>query len=78
MRITVTLDPDVDLMVRERMASSGATFKAVVNEVMRGGIAASMPAPGTTAHHQAQRHQAETNQPQKNQAELNQAELNQA
>ncbi len=31
-------------MVRERMASSGATFKAVVNEVMRGGIAASLAA----------------------------------
>jgi hypothetical protein len=43
-RTTVTLDPDVDLLVKRAMRERGLTFKEAVNEAIRAGLGAS---PGT-------------------------------
>lgn len=49
MRTTVTLDPDVEQLVRRSMRERGLTFKAAVNEAIRAGMAvragAGRPAP---------------------------------
>jgi len=37
MRTTVTLDPDTEQLVRERMASGGVSFKRAVNDAIRSG-----------------------------------------
>lgn len=37
MRTTVTLDPDVEAMVRTAMRERGLTFKQAVNEAIRNG-----------------------------------------
>lgn len=39
MRTTVTLDPDVEMLVRRAMRERGLTFKAAVNEAIRAGAA---------------------------------------
>lgn len=38
MRTTVTLDPDVDALVKRAMRERGLTFKDAVNEAIRSGI----------------------------------------
>ena len=38
MRTTVTLDPDVDALVKRAMRERGLTFKAAVNEAIRAGM----------------------------------------
>ena len=47
MRTTVTLDPDVDILVKRAMKERGLTFKEAVNEAIRAGMAADRgePAP---------------------------------
>ena len=47
MRTTVTLDPDVEALVRRAMAERGLSFKAAVNEAIRAG--ASPRPPGSRA-----------------------------
>ncbi|MGH3445841.1 MAG: hypothetical protein ACRDPB_10740 [Nocardioidaceae bacterium] len=37
MRTTVTLDPDTEEIVRERMARKGLSFKQAINETIRDG-----------------------------------------
>jgi hypothetical protein len=37
MRTTVTLDPDVEQLVRRRMRERGVSFKQAINELIRGG-----------------------------------------
>jgi len=37
MRTTVTLDPDAEQVVRERMAAKGISFKRALNDVIRDG-----------------------------------------
>jgi hypothetical protein len=37
MRTTVTLDPDTEQVVRERMASKGVSFKVALNDAIRDG-----------------------------------------
>lgn len=43
-RTTVTLDPDVEALVRKAMRERGLSFKRAVNEAIRAGLA-----PGATA-----------------------------
>ena len=38
MRTTVTLDPDVQALLKEKMSASGLTFKAAVNQAIRAGL----------------------------------------
>lgn len=38
MRTTVTLDPDVDALIRKRMHERDLTFKEAVNEALREGL----------------------------------------
>jgi hypothetical protein len=37
-RTTITLDPDVEALVRRAMRERGASFKQVVNETLRSGF----------------------------------------
>jgi len=37
MRTTVTLDPDVEQIVRERMSAKGVSFKRALNDAIRDG-----------------------------------------
>lgn len=37
MRTTVTLDPDTEQVVRERMAAKGVSFKVALNDAIRDG-----------------------------------------
>jgi hypothetical protein len=39
MRTTVTLDPDVEMLVKRSMKERGLTFKEAVNEAIRAGAA---------------------------------------
>ncbi len=39
MRTTVTLDPDVEDLVRKAMADRGLSFKQVLNDAVRAGLA---------------------------------------
>lgn len=41
MRTTITLDPDVRLLVEKAMRERGISFKQAVNEAVRGGLAPS-------------------------------------
>ncbi|WP_163541836.1 antitoxin [Occultella kanbiaonis] len=41
MRTTVTLDSDVEQMLRERMAREGVSFKRALNDAVRAGVPAS-------------------------------------
>jgi hypothetical protein len=38
MRTTVTLDPDIESMLREEMRRSGEPFKQVLNDAIRAGL----------------------------------------
>lgn len=38
MRTTVTLDPDAEQIVRERMAAKGVSFKRALNDAIRAGV----------------------------------------
>jgi len=40
MRTTVTLDPDTEQMVRQRMAARGVSFKRALNDAIREGARA--------------------------------------
>ena len=61
MRIRVTLDADVEMMVRQQMVISGTTFRAVVNEIMRRGFSASISVPGRVMPGEAQMNQKSVN-----------------
>lgn len=39
MRTTVTLDPDAEQVVRDRMATKGVSFKRALNDAIRDGAA---------------------------------------
>ncbi len=39
MRTTVTLEPDVEALLRRAMSERGLSFKAAVNEAIRAGLA---------------------------------------
>lgn len=39
MRTTVTLDPDVEMLIKRAMRERGLTFKEAVNEAIRAGVA---------------------------------------
>lgn len=43
MRTTVTLDPDVEAMVKRAMTDRGVTFKEAINDAIRQGHAAEGP-----------------------------------
>ena len=45
MRTTLTLDDDLFMALNERARSTGRSFKEVVNEVLRRGLAPSTPRP---------------------------------
>lgn len=45
MRTTITLDPDVEALVKRAMRERGLTFKQAVNEAIRAGIAPRRRAP---------------------------------
>ena len=38
MRTTITLDPDVEALVKESMSQRGLTFKQAVNQAIRAGL----------------------------------------
>jgi hypothetical protein len=42
MRTTVTLDPDVDRMLKEEMRRSGSSFRETLNRAIRRGLADSI------------------------------------
>lgn len=44
MRTTVTLDPDVEQLLRRVMRERGLSFKQAVNEAIRSGLAGRSPA----------------------------------
>ena len=44
MRTTITLDPDVEALVRRSMAESGGSFKNTINKGLRRGLSAPGPA----------------------------------
>ena len=44
MRTTVTLDPDAEKLLRNAVRERGVSFKAVLNEAIRRGLAPSRPA----------------------------------
>lgn len=43
MRTTVTLDPDVDALLKRAMKEKGLTFKDAINDAVRAGSAARSP-----------------------------------
>ena len=43
MRTTVTLDPDVELLVKRAMEERGLSFKQAINEAIRAGMTGSGP-----------------------------------
>jgi hypothetical protein len=45
MRTTITLDPDVEALIRRRMHERRATFKDVVNDGLRAALRTPSPAP---------------------------------
>ena len=47
MRTTVTLDPDVDVLLRQAMRERGLPFKQALNQALRAGLARS---DNTVAH----------------------------
>jgi hypothetical protein len=44
MRTTVTVDPDVELLLQQAMQQTGQSFKATLNEALRKGLADVVPA----------------------------------
>lgn len=49
MRTTVTLDPDVEQLIRRRMRERGVSFKEAINEAIRASGSASTGRPFRTA-----------------------------
>jgi hypothetical protein len=47
MRTTITLEPDVEALVRKAMRERGLSFKQAVNEAIRAGLAPASNAPTT-------------------------------
>jgi hypothetical protein len=45
MRTTVTIDPDVEVLLRNAMRESGAPFKQVLNNAVRRGLSGARAAP---------------------------------
>ena len=45
MRTTVTLDPDTERIVRDRMRERGVSFKQALNDAIRAGLAPKRNAP---------------------------------
>lgn len=45
MRTTLTLDPDVEVLLQRAMREQGAPFKSVVNDALRHGLRGGMAAP---------------------------------
>ena len=43
MRTTVTLDPDVDRLLKEEMRRSGTTFRQALNQAIRRALVGSVP-----------------------------------
>jgi len=43
MRTTVTLDPDVEIMLRSAIRQRGVTFKEALNEAVRSGLSRPKP-----------------------------------
>jgi hypothetical protein len=43
MRTTITLDPDVEVLVRRAMRERGVPFKQAVNDALRAGLAERRP-----------------------------------
>lgn len=43
MRTTVTVDPDVEALLRQAMQESGETFKTTLNQAIRRGLADTIP-----------------------------------
>ena len=41
MRTTVTLDPDVEQIIRRRMRERGVSFKEAINDAIRGSVSGS-------------------------------------
>ncbi len=48
MRTTVTLDPDVEALIRKRMTERGLSFKEALNSAIRDGLSGERPEPFTT------------------------------
>lgn len=48
MRTTVTLDPDVDVLVKEAMRERDASFKDVLNDGLRRGLRGAAPRAATS------------------------------
>ena len=49
MRTTLTLEPDVEALLRERMYRTGKSFKQAVNDAVRAGLAPEPTAPHAPA-----------------------------
>lgn len=45
MRTTITLEPDVETLLKRQMRDRGVSFKAAVNEAIRAGLAPAPQAP---------------------------------
>jgi hypothetical protein len=43
MRTTITLDPDVEALLKKAMRERGVTFKDAVNQAVRAGLATKQP-----------------------------------
>lgn len=48
MRTTVTLDPDVEALIKRAMRERSLTFKQALNEAVRAGATAGTPRPETS------------------------------
>jgi hypothetical protein len=46
MRTTVTLDPDVERLLKDRMTERGVSFKQALNEAARSGLSGGSRRPG--------------------------------
>lgn len=47
MRTTVTIDPDVEQLLRKAMERSGESFKGILNRAIKKGLAGEVPLPNT-------------------------------
>lgn len=50
MRTTLTLDPDVEQLLKREMRRTGKTMKAIVNEALRVGLGAAGKPPGAAPY----------------------------
>jgi hypothetical protein len=51
MRMTVALDTDVEILVRQFMAEHGLSLEAAVNEALRRGLGSDAPTYAIPVHH---------------------------